>query len=89
MLQESCLCLHAACKAAQRVVDFCANSAPIEGINNIDVVHNIGVTASAMVKALTLLRDNVDSDLTELLTKPENSPVPTVTICANGTGDRL
>ena len=73
-----------ACKAAQRVVDFCSKSAPIEGLNDIDVVHNIGITANAMVKALTTLRDNPRSNLTQLLTKPENAPIPMVRTSSTG-----
>lgn len=64
-------------------MEFCANSAPIEGLNVIDVAHNIGATANAVVKALTILRDNMDSNLTELFTKPQNTPTPMVRTCTN------
>ena len=65
-------------KAANYVVDFAANSQPIEGLEGIDVAHNIGATANAVVKALIILRDHMRTDLTELFTRPENTPTPTV-----------
>ena len=65
-------------KAAKYVVDFAANSQPIKGLEGIDVAHNIGATANAVVKALTILRDNMRTNLTELFTRPENTPTPTV-----------
>ena len=65
-------------KAAKYVVDFAAKSQPIKGLEGIDVAHNIGATANAVVKALTILRDNMRTDLTELFTRSENTPTPTV-----------
>lgn len=69
---------HAAVQAAHRVVEFSAASAPIEGLNVIDVAHNIGATANAVVKALTILRDNMGADLIDLFTRPQNTPTPNV-----------